>query len=80
MDLLEAGPAPPDLLADKGFNGKAFAAELATQGTAVLVPPGKDQRAREWAEIPWPLVRRLRRAINWPVRAQKPREVGSAVP
>ena len=44
-DLLEAGPAPPDLLADKGFNGKAFAAQLATQGTAVLVPPGKDQRA-----------------------------------
>ncbi len=59
VDLLEAGPAPPDLLADKGFNGKAFAAQLATQGTAVLVPPGKDQRAREWAEIPWPLVRRL---------------------
>src|SRR5271167_2215611 len=45
VDLLEAGPAPPDLLADKGFNGKAFAAQLATQGTAVLVPPGKDQRA-----------------------------------
>ena len=45
VDLLEAGPAPPDLLADKGFNGKAFAARLATQGTAVLVPPGKDQRA-----------------------------------
>ena len=44
VDLLEAGPAPPDLLADKGFNGKAFAAQLATQGTAVLVPPGKDQR------------------------------------
>jgi len=44
VDLLEAGPAPPDLLADKGFNGKAFAARLATQGTAVLVPPGKDQR------------------------------------
>jgi hypothetical protein len=45
VDLLEAGPAPPDLLADKGFNGKAFAAQLASQGTAVLVPPGKDQRA-----------------------------------
>jgi Transposase DDE domain len=45
VDLLEAGPAPPDLLADKGFNGKAFAAQLAAQGTAVLVPPGKDQRA-----------------------------------
>ena len=45
VDLLEAGPAPPDLLADKGFNGKAFAARLAARGTAVLVPPAKDQRA-----------------------------------
>jgi Transposase DDE domain len=45
VDLLEAGPAPRDLLADKGFNGKAFAAQLAGLGTAVLVPPAKDQRA-----------------------------------
>lgn len=45
VDLLEGGPAPRDLLADKGFNGKAFARELAAQGTAVLIPPGKDQRA-----------------------------------
>jgi len=44
-DLLEAGPAPPDLLADKGFNGQAFAARLAARGTAVLVPPAKGQRA-----------------------------------
>ena len=44
-DLLEAGPAPRDLLADKGFNGKAFAASQADRGTAVLVPPGKGQRA-----------------------------------
>jgi Transposase DDE domain len=44
-DLLEAGPAPRDLLADKGFAGQAFAAQLAAQGTAVLVPPAKDQRA-----------------------------------
>jgi len=43
--LLEAGPAPRDLLADKGFSGRAFAAELAAGGTAVLVPPGKKQRA-----------------------------------
>jgi hypothetical protein len=43
-DLLEAGPAPRDLLADKGFNGKAFAAQQAARGTAVLVPPAKDQR------------------------------------
>lgn len=33
------------LLADKGFNGKAFAAQLAAWGTAVLVPPSKKQRA-----------------------------------
>jgi Transposase DDE domain len=44
VDLLEAGAAPRDLLADKGFNGKTFAAQLAAQGTAVLVPPTKDQR------------------------------------
>jgi hypothetical protein len=44
-DLLEAGPVPRDLLADKGFNGRAFAASQAARGTAVLVPPGKHQRA-----------------------------------
>jgi hypothetical protein len=44
-ELLEAGPPPPDLLADKGFAGKAFAAAQATRGTAVLVPPTKGQRA-----------------------------------
>jgi len=42
--LLEAGPPPRDLLADKGFNGKTFAASQAARGTAVLVPPTKDQR------------------------------------
>jgi hypothetical protein len=45
VDLLDAGPAPPDLLADKGFNGTAFAAQLAARGTAVLVPPATDKRA-----------------------------------
>jgi hypothetical protein len=45
VDLLEGGPVPRDLLADKGFSGRAFAAELAAGGTAVLVPPGKKQRA-----------------------------------
>ena len=30
---------------DKGFSGKAFAAQLAAWGTAVLVPPSKKQRA-----------------------------------
>jgi hypothetical protein len=43
--LLEAGPGPRDLLADKGFNGRGFAAAQAGRGTAVLVPPGKKQRA-----------------------------------
>ena len=42
--LLEAGPPPRDLLADKGFSGKAFAASQAACGTAVLVPPTRDQR------------------------------------
>ena len=44
-DLLETGPPPRDLLADKGFSGKAFAAAQAARGTAVLVPPGKRDRA-----------------------------------
>jgi hypothetical protein len=44
-DLLETGPAPRDLLADKGFSGRAFAAAQAARGTAVLVPPDKKQRA-----------------------------------
>ena len=44
-DLLSTGPVPRDLLADKGFNGRAFAASQAARGTAVLVPPTKKQRA-----------------------------------
>ncbi len=43
-DLPEAGPPPRDLLADKGFNGAAFAAGQAARGTAVLVPPTRKQR------------------------------------
>ena len=43
-DLLQTGPPPRDLLADKGFNGKAFAASQAARGTAVLIPPAKGQR------------------------------------
>src|ERR1700685_2335573 len=35
-DLLDGCPAPRDLLADKGFNGRAFAASQAARGTAVL--------------------------------------------
>jgi hypothetical protein len=44
-DLLEAGSAPRDLLSDKGFSGRGFAAAQAARGTAVLVPPDKKQRA-----------------------------------
>jgi hypothetical protein len=44
-DLLATGPPPRDLLCDKGFTGRAFAAAQAARGTAVLVPPAKDQRA-----------------------------------
>lgn len=43
-DLLGAGPPPRDLLLDKGFTGKAFAAGQAARGTAVLIPPAKGQR------------------------------------
>jgi IS5 family transposase len=45
-DLLEAGPPPRDLLADKGFSGKGFAAAQAGRGTAVLLPAAKGQRHR----------------------------------
>ena len=44
-DLLDTGPPPRDLLADKGFAGQAFAAAQAARGTAVLVPPPKHRRA-----------------------------------
>jgi hypothetical protein len=44
-ELLDAGPAPRHLLADKGFSGRGFAAAQAALGTAVLVPPDKKQRA-----------------------------------
>ena len=39
------GRRPVTCCADKGFNGRAFAAAQAARGTAVLVPPAKDQRA-----------------------------------
>ncbi len=45
-DLLETGLQPRDLIADKGFSGKAFAASQAARGTAVLTPPAKGQRHR----------------------------------
>ena len=45
-DLLESGPPPRDLLVDKGFTGKAFAAGQAHRGTAVLTPPAQGQRHR----------------------------------
>jgi hypothetical protein len=41
-DLLQAGPPPRDLLCDKGFTGAAW---QAARGTAVLIPPAKNQRA-----------------------------------
>ncbi|MGY1680058.1 transposase [Geodermatophilus sp. SYSU D01176] len=43
-DLLEVGPPPCDLLVDKGFAGRAFAASCAARGIAVLTPPTKAQR------------------------------------
>lgn len=46
VDLLEvAGQQPRHLLCDKGFAGRAFAAAQAGQGTDVLVPPTRAQRA-----------------------------------
>ena len=81
-DLLEGGPAPRDLLADKGFNGAAFAAAQAARGTAVLVPPdkgsarpcppscGRSSRNGATASRP-PSARSLFR-WNWPATARTP--------
>jgi hypothetical protein len=44
-DMPETGQAPRNLLAGRGFSGRAFAAAQAARGTAVLVPPDKKQRA-----------------------------------
>jgi hypothetical protein len=44
-DLLQVGPPPRDVLLDKGFAGRAFAAACAARGIAVLTPPTKAQRA-----------------------------------
>ena len=52
-DLLDTGPPPRELLADKGFDGRSFAAAQAARGTAVLVPPRKAQRA----DMPSPLLK-----------------------
>ena len=43
-DLLQVGPPPRDLLVDKGFTGRVFAAACAARGIAVLTPPSKAQR------------------------------------
>ena len=42
--LLKAGPAPRDLLADKGLTAQAFAVSQVAPGTAVLIPPTRTQR------------------------------------
>ena len=44
-DLLEAGPPPRDLLATRASTARHSPPEQAARGTAVLVPPAKDQRA-----------------------------------
>lgn len=44
IDLVDGIAWLAGLLCDKGFNGKAFAAELAERGIAVLIPPTKVQR------------------------------------
>ncbi|HEX9041727.1 MAG TPA: transposase, partial [Trebonia sp.] len=62
-DLLEAGPPPRDLLADKGFNGRGFAAAQAARGTAVLVPPEKKDRAAT-PSIPLKVIARWRNRVE----------------
>jgi hypothetical protein len=44
IDLVDGEDWLVGLLCDKGFAGKAFAAELAARGIAVLIPPTKTQR------------------------------------
>jgi hypothetical protein len=60
----QAGPPPRDLLCDKGFNGRAFAAAQAARGTAVLVPPAKDQRASMPAALLLTIIARWRNRIE----------------
>ena len=64
-DLPADGPPPRDLLVDKGFNGKAFAAGQASRGTAVLLPPAKGQRHR----MP-PILRKI--IAEWRNRIETP--------
>src|SRR5258706_579517 len=49
-DLLEAGPPPRDLLAGKGFNGKAFAAAQAAPGHRRARPADEEPAARDAAD------------------------------
>ncbi|MGH3924001.1 MAG: hypothetical protein ACRDTT_14220, partial [Pseudonocardiaceae bacterium] len=44
IDLVDGITWLAGLLREKGFNGAAFAAELAARGVAVLIPPTKAQR------------------------------------
>lgn len=44
LDLVDGVGWLAGVLCDKGFNGKAFAAELAACGIAVLIPPTKAER------------------------------------
>ena len=52
-DLLEAGPPPRDLLADKGFNGKAFARQQAARGTAVSPTGSARSCCRSRSSMTW---------------------------
>jgi hypothetical protein len=45
LSLARLGSRRSRLQPDKGFNGKAFAAAQAVRGTAVLIPPARNQRA-----------------------------------
>ena len=51
VHLLQAGPSPRNLLCDRGFSGRVFAAAQALDGTAVLVPPATNQRASMPADL-----------------------------
>jgi hypothetical protein len=89
VDLLEAGPAPRDLLADKGFNGKAFrrpasrpghrGARPARQGPACQHPVPAAQSHRRMAQPGRDRLRRDHRS-DGTGQARRPYLLGPARP
>jgi hypothetical protein len=75
-DLLQAGPPARDLLADKGFAGKAFAARQVARGTSVLIPRAKAQR-RAVSAILLKIITKWLTGLRPPSRTHRPDGTGT---